>query len=86
MRKVIFERNAFEDIEYWLKNDRRMLKRILELIREIDRTPFSGLGKPEPLRHDFKGCWSRRIDDEHRLVYFVDDSTINILSCRYHYK
>ncbi|MBC8204603.1 Txe/YoeB family addiction module toxin [bacterium] len=86
MRNVIFERNAFKDIEYWLQNDRRILRRILVLIRDIDRNPFSGLGKPEPLRYDFKGCWSRRIDEEHRLIYIISDDNINILSCKYHYK
>jgi toxin YoeB len=59
--------------------------RIVELIKQIEREPFTGIGKPEPLKHEFKGCWSRRIDDEHRIVYQVFDDKIRILACRYHY-
>lgn len=86
MRNVTFEHKGFEDIEYWLKNDRKILKRILDLIKDIKRSPFSGLGKPEPLKHEMAGCWSRRINDEHRLVYYIKSDTVIILSCRLHYR
>jgi len=62
-----------------------MTKKINELLRDIKRSPFEGIGKPEPLRHELQGCWSRRINDEHRLVYKVEDHAIAIVSCRYHY-
>ncbi|HEV2884223.1 MAG TPA: Txe/YoeB family addiction module toxin [Pyrinomonadaceae bacterium] len=67
------------------KRSRNKALRIISLIREIQRDPFRGIGKPEPLKHEFKGCWSRRIDQEHRLVYQVKDERIRILACRYHY-
>ena len=68
-----------------MERDRARALRIIRLIREIQRDPFTGVGKPEPLRHELKGCWSRRIDDEHRLVYEVHQDKIRILACRYHY-
>jgi toxin YoeB len=80
-----FDSNAFEDLAWWLKQDRKKALRIIELIKEIEREPFSGLGKPEPLKHELKGCWSRRIDKEHRLIYQVFDDKIRILACRFHY-
>ncbi len=80
-----FDSNAFEDLAWWLKQDRKKALRIIELIKEIEREPFSGLGKPEPLKHELKGCWSRRIDKEHRLIYQVVDDKIRILACRFHY-
>ena len=85
MRKLEFDVNAFEDLAWWIKQDRKKALRIVELIKQIEREPFSGIGKPEPLKHEFKGCWSRRIDDEHRIVYEVFDDKIRILACRYHY-
>ena len=85
MRKLEFDVNAFEDLAWWIKQDRKKALRIVELIKQIDREPFTGIGKPEPLKHEFKGCWSRRIDDEHRIVYQVFDDKIRILACRYHY-
>ena len=78
---------AWEDYLYWQKTDKKTLKRVNTLVRDILRTPFEGLGKPEPLRFDLAGCWSRRIDHEHRLVYKVDSKTdtVMIVQCRYHY-
>ena len=76
---------AFEDLAWWIKQDRGKALRIIGLIKEIEREPFTGIGKPEPLKHDFAGCWSRRIDKEHRLVCQVTDDKIRILACRYHY-
>ena len=78
---------AWEDYCYWLQVDRKKLKRINELIRDAMRSPSDGLGKPEALRFDLTGCWSRRIDHEHRLVYKVDSerNTLIIVQCRYHY-
>ena len=75
----------FEDWALWVKNDRKLALRIIKLIREVQRSPFEGTGKPEALKHDLKGCWSRRIDKEHRLVYQVTDEKIRVLACRYHY-
>ncbi len=76
---------AWEDYLHWQATDRKMLKRINALIKEIERHPFSGMGKPEPLRHHWAGYWSRRIDREHRLVYKATDDAIVIVQCRYHY-
>ena len=85
MKSLEFDLNAFEDMEWWIKNDRKKALRIIRLIKEVVREPFHGTGKPEQLRHELSGCWSRRIDKEHRLVYEVFDDKIRILSCRYHY-
>ncbi len=85
MRKVIFEAGAFEDFTTWSARDRKLFARIVRLIRDIQRSPFVGLGKPEPLRHELQGYWSRRINDEHRLVYRVTDEAIVIIACKYHY-
>jgi len=76
---------AWEDYLYWQKNDKKTLKRINELIKDIKHSPFDGVGKPEALRFDLSGIWSRRIDYEHRLVYQVADDTVIIFQCRYHY-
>ena len=84
-RSLVFEKAAFEDLTWWIKQDRKMALRIMKLIEDIQRDPFRGLGDPEPLKHDFSGCWSRRIDPEHRLIYEVSESKIRILACRYHY-
>jgi toxin YoeB len=80
-----FDTDAFDDLAWWVEKDRKVALRIIKLVRVIQRDPFAGVGKPEPLRHELAGCWSRRIDDEHRLVYQVFDDKIRILSCRYHY-
>lgn len=76
---------ALDDLRYWLKTDKRQAERVLALLEEIRRTPFEGTGKPEPLRFQLAGCWSRRIDREHRLVYQVEEAEIIVIACRYHY-
>lgn len=86
MRKVLFDIEAFEEYNDWANKNIRLFNRIAKLIDECRRTPFSGTGKPEPLKHEFKGCWSRRINDEHRLIYDVTDEAIYIISCKGHYK
>jgi len=83
--KVVFADRGWEDFTYWVENDRKMAARIVRLIKDIEREPFEGLGKPEPLRHDLTGFWSRRITDEHRLVYAVDKEKVLIAQARYHY-
>jgi toxin YoeB len=82
---LVFTENAWEDYVYWQKVDRKMVKKINDLIKVIKRTPFDGIGKPEPLRYDLAGYWSRRIDLEHRLVYQVSGDELLIYACRYHY-
>ena len=77
---------AWEDYLFWQHNDRKQLKRINRLIKDCLRSPFKGIGKPEPLRENLSGFWSRRIDEEHRLVYTVDDADLVIIACRYHYE
>lgn len=84
-RSLEFDPAAFEDLAWWVEQDRSKALRIIKLIKDIQRDPFHGVGKPEPLKGDFAGCWSRRIDGEHRLVYQVTESKIRILACRYHY-
>jgi toxin YoeB len=84
-RKIVFEKSAFEDFTAWATEDRTTYRRIVALILDTLREPFSGLGKPEPLRHELKGYWSRRIDREHRLVYKVDGEAVTIVACKYHY-
>ena len=76
---------AWQDYLYWQQEDKRILKRINALIKDIERNPFDGIGKPEPLKYEWSGFWSRRIDDEHRLVYTCQDDNIIIAQCRYHY-
>ena len=83
--RIIFSRNSWEDYKSWQSEDKKILKKINELIKDIHRTPYKGLGKPEPLKYDLAGLWSRRIDREHRLVYQVNENDILIYSCRYHY-
>ena len=78
-------KEAWSDYVYWQSQDRKTLKRINKLILDSQRSPFEGIGKPEPLKENLSGFWSRRIDDTHRLVYAVDDSQITIIACRYHY-
>lgn len=82
---VSFDRNGWDDYLYWQGHDRKLLIKINGLIRECARTPFTGTGKPEPLRGDLAGWWSRRIDQTHRLVYRVSDSGLEIIQCRNHY-
>ncbi len=83
--KITFSKNSWEDYTSCLKEDKSMSKKINELIKDIQRTPFEGKGKPEPLKYDLAGLWSRRIDREHRLVYQVRGNEILIYSCKYHY-
>ncbi len=83
--KIIFSKNSWEDYLSWQKEDKKILKSINLLIKDIQRTPFQGIGNPEPFKYDLTGFWSRRIDREHRLVYQVFDNEILIYSCRYHY-
>jgi toxin YoeB len=83
--KLVFSEHAWEDYLYWQRTDRRMLQRINTPIREIQRTPFEGIGNPEPLRHGLTGFWSRRITGEHRIVYQVESDAILIAQLRYHY-
>lgn len=82
---IAWTREAWADYVYWQGQDRRTLKRINRLVQEACRDPFDGIGKPEPLRENLSGFWSRRIDDTHRLVYRVEDARLVIISCRYHY-
>jgi len=83
--KLLWHSSGWEDYLYWLEHDKKILKKINDLIKEIDRDPFKGIGKPEPLLHGLKGYWSRRIDREHRLVYSVNNEHLTVLSCRHHY-
>ena len=83
--KIIFSSQAWEDYLFWQEHDRKLLKRINSLIKEISRTPFEGAGKPEPLRYALAGYWSRRINDEHRLVYKVENKSVLIAQVRFHY-
>lgn len=82
---LVWDEHSWDDYLWWQEQDRRVLKRINTLIRDIAHNGNEGLGKPEPLKHDFAGYWSRRITDEHRLVYKVTESEILIAACRYHY-
>ncbi|MEH2193954.1 Txe/YoeB family addiction module toxin [Nostoc sp. DSM 114161] len=86
MKKVAFEPEAFEQLGQWATEDKKIFKKILELIRDIQRDPFAGIGKPEPLKYELQGYWSRRITDEHRLVYKVEEDLLIILTCKYHYE
>lgn len=83
--KITFTKNSWEDYTSWLYEDKKMLKKMNDLINDIQRNPFKGKGKPEPLKYDLAGYWSRRIDREHRLVYQADEHEIRIYACRYHY-
>ena len=82
---LTFTPSAWDDYQWFQLQDRRLLKRINQLIQEMLRTPFEGIGKPEPLRGDLSGYWSRRINDEHRVVYTVHNDDVVIVACRYHY-
>ncbi len=83
--KLVFSDAAWEDYLFWQQQDRRMVERINKLIKEVQREPFAGIGKPEPLKHALAGFWSRRITDEHRMVYRVDGDSLLIAQLRYHY-
>lgn len=87
--KIVFTEHGWEDFEYWIDNDENITNKIRDLLRDIKRNPFSGLGKPEPLKFELRGFWSRRITDEHRLVYCVEgkgnQQRCIILQCKYHY-
>ncbi len=85
MKKITFHSDAFKDYQEWASVDKKIFSRINELIKAIDREPFRGIGKPEPLKHELSSFWSRRITSEHRLVYKVDKESILIASCKYHY-
>ena len=85
MRSLEFDQSAFEDLAYWVENDKKIVLKIFRLINEVQRNPFHGIGKPEPLRRNLAGLWSRRIDNEHRLIYDVRQDKIIVLACRYHY-
>lgn len=80
-----FDPAGFEDLAWWLRQDRKTALRIVKLLEEILRSPFEGTGRPEPLKHELSGCWSRRFDREHRLVYQVSREKIRVLACRFHY-
>lgn len=84
MRKVWFDK-AWDDYLYWQVQDKKILKRINALVKDVERTPFHGIGKPEPLKGDLSSFWSRRIDDTHRLVYRVNGDVLEIISCKGHY-
>ncbi len=83
--KIIFAETAWEDYLYWQQTDKKILKRINNLIKDITRSPFEGIGEPEPLKFNWSGFWSRRINKEHRLVYTIANESVLIAQCRYHY-
>jgi toxin YoeB len=83
--KIVFADRGWEDFTYWVENDRKIAARIVSLIKDIEREPFAGLGKPERLRHDLTGFWSRRFTEAHRLVYAIDKERVLIAQARYHY-
>ena len=82
---ILFQKNAWEDYLYWQATDKSILKKINELIKDCSRNPFDGIGKPEALKNNLSGFWSRRITDEHRLIYTVVDDNIHVIKCRFHY-
>jgi toxin YoeB len=83
--RLIFSDNAWDDYIFWQKTDKKILRRINNLLKDTKRNPFEGIGKPEPLKHALSGYWSRRITDEHRLIYKVSEDAIEIAQLRYHY-
>ncbi len=85
VRNLEFDPDAFEDLAWWVQQDRKKTLRVIRLIQETQANPFGGIGKPEPLKRELAGCWSKRIDDEHRLVYQVFEDKIRVLARRYHY-
>jgi len=84
-RQTVFQPEFLEDLEYWVQTDRKMALRLIKMVREILRNPFEGIGKPEPLKYEFSGAWSRRLNKEHRIVYLVSEDRIDFLKARYHY-
>ena len=84
--KIRFDEQGWQDYIHWSETDRRITRRINALIKDITRDPFAGIGKPEPLKHQFAGFWSRRIDGEHRVIYQIQDETVIIIQCRFHYE
>lgn len=84
--KVVFSTRGWDDYLWWQRQDRKLLNRINQLIQDVMRNGNEGIGKPEPLKHGFQGYWSRRINDEHRLVYKVVDDEVRVAACRYHYE
>ena len=84
-RQAVFQQEFLEDLEYWVQTDRKMALRLIKMVREILRDPFEGIGKPEPLKYEFSGAWSRRLNKEHRIVYLVSEDRIDFLKARYHY-
>lgn len=85
-RKLAWTDDAWKDYIYWQSQDKKTLKRINKLIKETKKLPFEGIGRPEPLKENLSGFWSRRIDETNRLIYVVDDDYLTIISCRYHYE
>lgn len=85
MKRIIFSKNAWEDYVFWQAEDKKILKKINTLIKDIQSNPYSGIGKPEPLKYDLAGLWSGRIDREHRLVCQLNENELLVYSCRYHY-
>jgi len=85
MKNIEFVPKAFDEYKEWILLDRKTALRIGDLIKDILRDPFTGIGKPEPLKHQFAGCWSRRIDSEHRLIYRMTETSVVIFSCKHHY-
>jgi toxin YoeB len=86
LRTLVLDRNALEDLRWWVNKDKRTAAKILQLMEESVRNPFQGRGRPEALKFELGGCWSRRIDLEHRLVYEVTEDHVRVLSCRFHYR
>ncbi len=84
--KLLWEDRAWDDYLWWQNQDKKTLKRINALVKDTMRSPFEGIGKPEPLKHGLTGLWSRRIDEANRIVYFVEDDTVHIIACRNHYE
>lgn len=85
-RKSVFTSQFREDLQYWTRHDRKIALRVLDLVEDVMRSPFDGIGKPEPMRFDFAGCWSRRVSAEHRLVYEVTGEFVTFFQARYHYE
>ena len=83
--ELVWQTNAWEDYCHWQKQDKKILERVNELIKDCLRSPYKGIGKPEPLKGNYAGCWSRRITQEHRLIYKINERRLHILQCRYHY-
>ena len=85
MREINFTASAHKEFEKWKTDDKKIYSKIIELLKSIQQDPFTGIGKPEPLKHQIKSCWSRRITKEHRLVYEITKDSITIISCKFHY-